>query len=209
MILTSQRQLQEATTIKMKESFLFWFKHDPKQLPYWAMLEIQVDFRHEYNLLVCSRFATNARWKAEKNQCCFIKRDQNCCNDLEMLLQKWHSLSSDIRNKDLSIFKLRTFPSTTTILWCSKRILWKITNNFCTAWYEHWPELLFKSDSDYYYDIPWKYDFEILSCAPEKFLMRPWQNLETLAVYVKAHMPGTPLINICLTNVNNNNTILK
>ncbi len=86
-------------TIQSGSKFLNRVTNDPQKLPFWAMIEILVDLKFESNILNQAWTATNQRRKANQGQHCFIKCDQTCCNNLDLLLHKWHWLAHEEENK--------------------------------------------------------------------------------------------------------------
>ncbi len=45
---------------------------DSRHIPYWAMLEIQVDLQTEYTIIICARSSAALRRKAKEGQHFFI-----------------------------------------------------------------------------------------------------------------------------------------
>ncbi len=78
-------------TIRSERKFLHFFEHRRKGVPYWAMLEIQVDLQEEYGILCQARRTANLRRKAKEGQHCFIEQDVKHCQELEYLVQLWRT----------------------------------------------------------------------------------------------------------------------
>ncbi len=73
-------------TIRSERKFLCFFEGRQKGVPYWAMLEIQVDLQEEYYILVCARRSANLKRKAKEGQHLFGEQDIKRRQELEYLI---------------------------------------------------------------------------------------------------------------------------
>ncbi len=97
-------------------------------LPFWAMLEILLDLKTEQDILTPTCYASNAHHRAKKNQGCFLKRDQLCCNKLANLLQIWCSLARGENWRGLVLLRLAWFLVDTNLTQAMEE------THFCHPW---------------------------------------------------------------------------
>ncbi len=133
-------------TIKSGERFLFRFKMRSKTIPMsgnaWDLSWPQTQkylLAHAWlnTLLAHACFTVNARWKARKNQSCFIKRDQNSHNELEKLLQKWRSLSSDKKEQGLAPLQVKDLSHQQQEFYNTQKAQYQANANAYTTWSQH------------------------------------------------------------------------
>ncbi len=86
--------------IQLERQFLWRFKTDSRHIPYWAMLEIQIDLYKEYDIIVHARSTVALRRTANKGQHYFVLQDIKCCEELEYFLQQCKHKPMPKKTKD-------------------------------------------------------------------------------------------------------------
>ncbi len=131
------------------------------------MLKIQVDLQEEYNILVCARHTADLRRKAKEGQRCFVQQEVKCHEELEYLIQQWHTKACAKQDKGMIPMTVLASSQEHQDFYHKQKNHYQTIANAYTNWYACQCTVSQTSNNTYYFFDPWDVDFEILSGAPE------------------------------------------
>ncbi len=154
-------------TIRLERKFLQFFDGRQKGVPYWAVLEIQVDLQEEYYILVCARSTATMRRQAKKGQHCFVEHNIKRCQELEYLIWLLETKACAKKEKGLVPLKVSALSQEDQDYYHEQKNHFQTIANAYTAWYDCQCEITQNSNCNYFYCNLWEVDFELPSGAPE------------------------------------------